>query len=415
MSLIRSEPKAGAVQRPSMVANARAGMALVVADAGWYTTRSLFAEVDRPGVSTLMLQCSDMVNARNAGIPPWEWFGGRAEATGPDRWSQRLVLPPGWMKRFPKFGMRPIKRAVDRWRRSLPEDLPLTLVMTYPHYRFLRDLIKPDVQVYLNLDDYALYWPEDAEEVKRLERLLVAEADLTACVSKFRTDQLRAEVPGAADRILHLPHGTPEHFLAAEATRAPGPLPSDLDHLPRPVLGYVGGMEDRLDWRLLKRVAEEFPEASVVLIGKEPIEGSGEWFEEARRCLAMPNVHAVGFRPQESLGEYVQGFDACLIPYRADHPFNRACCPTKIMDFMGSGRPIIATDLPECRLYPDLIDVATDADDFLGAVASLCFLHFDDGKQEARLELARDRSCRRMASRLLAAMDRPGESSGLGS
>lgn len=414
MSLLRSEPESRSARGPSRVVGPAEGRALVVADAGWYSTESLFAEVDRPGVSTLMLKCLDMVNARNAGIPPGEWFGGRAEQAGPNRWKRRLILPPGWMKRFPTLGMRPIKRAVDQWRRSLPDDLPLTLVMTYPHYRYLRDLIKPDVQVYLNLDDYALYWPAEAEEVNRLERQLVAEADLTACVSQFRADQLIAEVPGAADRILHLPHGTPGHFLAEGPSRRAGPLPDDLDHLPRPVLGYVGGLEDRVDWRLLTRVAEEFPGASVVLIGKEPGGRSGDWFDEARRCLAMPNVHAVGFRPQESLGAYVRGFDACLIPYRADHPFNRACCPTKIMDFMGSGRPIIATDLPECRLYSGLIDVTTDADDFLGAIASLCFLHFDDGKQEARLELARDRSCARMAGRLLEAIDRAGESGGLG-
>jgi len=40
-----------------------------------------------------------------------------------------------------------------------------------------------------------------------------------------------------------------------------------------------------------------------------------------------------------------------LIPYAQNDRFNRACSPTKIMDGLGSGRPIVATAIPECRLY----------------------------------------------------------------
>lgn len=395
------------VQSQSWLAESPASteeMALVVADAGWHTTANLFRAIDRPNVSSLLLQCCDVANARTKGIPVWRWWGSRPEPIGPKQWSQQLVLPPGWMKRYPKIGMKPIQRAIDRWRRSLPFDGPLALVMTYPHYRYLRDLVRPDVQVYLNLDDYALYWPGQADEVRALERQLVSEVDLTACVAQARAEYLRSVVPEAAARIRHVPHGTPEAFLSDEVTGKAGPAPSDLDDLPRPLLGYVGGLEDRVDWPLLIRVAEEFPEASIVLIGKEPRDGSGDWFESARRCLAMPNVHAVGFRPQERLGEYLRSFDACLIPYRVDHPFNQVCCPTKIMDFMGSGRPIVATNLPECRLYAGVIDVATDTDDFLGAIASLSFLQFDDGREWRRLELARTNSCRRVVGRLLDAL-----------
>ncbi|QDV33552.1 glycosyltransferase [Tautonia plasticadhaerens] len=398
MSLARSPiPTLGP---PAPDAGAR--LALAVTDAGWYTTGNLFRALDRPGVDSLLMHCCDFVNAWNAGRPPWRWFGRPLDRQGPRLWSGDLVLPPGWMKRFPGIGMRPIRRAIDRWRRLLPDDAPLALVMTYPHYRSLRDLVRPDVQVYLNLDDYGLYWPSRADDVDRLERRLVAEADLTACVSLARAEHLRAAVPDAADRVIHLPHGTPDAFLFdGEATGRPGPAPADLAHLPRPLLGYVGGLEERLDWHLLDRVAEEFPDASLVLIGRVPALDSGPWCDHARRCLGRPNVHAVGFRPQETLGAYIRAFDACLIPYRADHPFNRACCPTKLMDYMGSGRPIVSTDLPECRLHAGRIEVASDADDALGAIASLRFSHFDDGRERARIEHARANTCRAVADRLL--------------
>ncbi|RUL84900.1 glycosyltransferase [Tautonia sociabilis] len=379
-------------------------LSLVVADANWYSTENLFRELDRPGVHTLLLHCSDFANAYHAGGPIGRWWDRRPRRDGPGLWSRRLVLPPGWMKRYPRLGMRPIRRAIDRWRLRLGDDAPLALVMTYPYYRHLRDLLRPDVSIYLNLDDYTHYWPSRAAEVERLERRLVAEADLTACVAKVRADQLREQVPEASARIRHLPHGTPAVFLADSPSGEPAPAPADLAHLPRPLLGYVGGLEGRLDWPLLNRVAEQFPDASLVLVGRLPRSGRGRWLDDARRCLARPNVHAVGFRPQERLGCYIRSFDACLIPYDVTHPFNRCCCPTKIMDYMGSGRPIVSTDLPECRLYDGLIDVAADLDDFLGTLASLRFARFDDGRGRDRLALARANSCRAVSDRLLDAV-----------
>src|SRR5690606_7434353 len=113
------------------------------------------------------------------------------------------------------------------------------------------------------------------------------------------------------------------------------------------------------------------------------------------------NVHHLGWRPQSKLGRYIRSFDACLIPYRTDHPFNLACCPTKIMDYMGSGRPIISTSLPECQLYRELFDVLEDADAFLDTTAKLLRNQSDDGRAAARFAWARDHSCQRMAEQLL--------------
>ena len=42
--------------------------------------------------------------------------------------------------------------------------------MLYPHYLYLRDQLRPDVSIYYNVDDYALYWPRQAERIRELER-----------------------------------------------------------------------------------------------------------------------------------------------------------------------------------------------------------------------------------------------------
>lgn len=379
---------------------AEARLALAVADANWYTTENLFREVQRANVSTLLLKCFDYYNAWMRGIPPWAW--GRAlSQSGPRLWQRDLVLPSGWMKSFPTFGMRPIGRSIQAWWREHAQADRLALVMTYPHYLYLRDIVRPDYQIYFNIDDYTQYWPRWAQSVSLLEQQAVREADVTVCVSRLRAEELRAAVPEAAEKIRHLPHGSPTNMLAEHPWDHPAPPPADMAALPRPLLGYVGNLEDRVDWGLLDRLSAAFPHGSVVIVGKATPKQRGAWYTDCERFLSRPNVHALGWRPQEVIHEYNRSFDVCLIPYRTDHPFNRACSPTKIMDYMGTGRPIVSTALPECRLYDQLFHVAADDTEFIAAVREIITLGSDDGRAPQRFEWANRNTCQRVADRLL--------------
>ena len=376
-------------------------LALAVADASWFTTDNLFREVERENVSTLLLKCMDFFNALQKGRAPWRWKHPLTQV-GPELWRHELVMPSGWMKRFPKIGMRPIGRSIEQWRLGLKRDSSLALVMTYPHYLYLRDMVRPDRTIYYNIDDYTHYWPGHADRVSELERQAVRESDLTVCVSRLRAEELKLKVPEAALRIKHLPHGAPTSSLAEHPWRLPAPPPPDLAQLPRPILGYVGTMQGRIDWVLLEQTAKAFPHASIALIGKPP-SGSPQhgWRADYERCVKLPNVHLLGWRPQESITLYNEAFDICLIPYRVDNSFNRVCSPAKIMDYMVTGRPIVSTALPECLLYTDLFDVADTSEAFLAAIERTLRLGSNDGRADARFEWASAHTCRKTADQLL--------------
>lgn len=373
-------------------------MAIAVADANWFTTDHLFRELERPGVQTLLLNCADYYNVLRQGRPPWRWRT-QIVREASNLWRREHVLPSGWMKRFPRWGMRPITRSIEAWRGSVARNAELTLVFTYPHYLYLRDQVRPDRQVYFNIDDYSQYWPRFARQVDELERQAVREADLTVCVSKARADFLKKVVPEANDRIRHLPHGAPISILNEPAAFRPMEPPEEYRDAPRPILGYVGTLEDRVDWELLSELADDAPDATIVLIGKIPKLGRKPWQLVARECLAKPNVRAIGWRNQNAIGKYMRSFDVCLIPYRADHPFNQVCCPTKIMDYLATGRPIVSTPLPECALHDGLMAVPDDRPGFLRAVRSLRRQVDSDGP--ARVAFAQSHSCRNVADRFL--------------
>jgi glycosyltransferase involved in cell wall biosynthesis len=374
---------------------------LVVADASWTWTERLFAPLAAMGPRVLMIKACDWRNALHQRRPARDWLCPRRRVSSA-LWEQTVVLPPGWMKSYPTLGMRPVAWAVHRWRRELGGARPLVLAISYPHYLYLRDLVRPDALVYYNMDDYALYWQSRRQEIHQLERRAVREADLSIFCAKVRADELAAAVPEAAGRVVHLPHGAPASTISPKPQHGPAAPPDDLAALPRPLLGFVGSLGDRLDWTLLEHVAQEFPHGSVVLIGRAPDPAPrASWYREYERAVALPNVHRIGWRSQAEIGRYNSAFDVCLIPYRMDHPFNQAACPTKVMDYMATSRPVVTTALPECALYSHLFRVAETPAAFVGAVRDVVARGSDDGKAALRWEAARRATWERTSAVML--------------
>ncbi|WP_435015949.1 glycosyltransferase [Tundrisphaera sp. TA3] len=376
-----------------------ARMALAVADAGWFNTENQFREIPESRAETLLLHCADYRNAWRDGERPWSW-NKPAYRMSPGVWKKRMVLPTGWMKKYPKVGMKPIAREIRRWKAENAADLPLTLVMSYPYYLYLRDELRVDRLVYYNFDDYSQYWPKVASEVAEMERRAAREADITICVSRLRAELLREAVPEAADRIKHLPHGATRAWIPEEPLLVPAEPPADIAHIPSPRIGYVGTMEDRVDWTMLAKAAQENPQANFVLLGRIDPDNGAAWQAERRRCLAMPNIHAIGWRNQSLINSYIRSFDLGMIPYQVEHPFNIACCPTKIMDYIAAGRPFVATDVPECRLHRERFDVVT-RETFSSTISERLAGGCDDGKVALRHQWALSHTCRDEMLKLL--------------
>ena len=141
--------------------------------------------------------------------------------------------------------------------------------------------------------------------------------------------------------------------------------------------------------------------ASIVLVGRLDKARPASWKADRDRCLARPNVHLIPWQSQTAIHAFNRSFDVCLMPYHADHPFNRVCCPTKIMDYMATGRPVVSTALPECRLYDDLFDVAETPDEFVEAVGRIVAHGSDDGRAPARHARAEANTCRLVVERFL--------------
>ncbi len=265
-----------------------------------------------------------------------------------------LVLPlpysriAGWINRLL------LMRTVSRWMRATGFSRPIVWTfMPTPLARAVIAAIDPTLTIYYCIDDLPSSSPE-AGRIAASEQQLFREADLVFVTS----DRLRQRALGFAKEVHLFPFGVSLEVF--ERARDEGPaVPADLQALPRPVAGYVGGLHKWLDQDLLVTTATRNPEITFVLVGPPQVDVS--------RLEAVANIRLLGKKPHGELPGYVHGFDVGLVPYRITE-YTANVYPTKLNEYLIMGRPVVATDLAEVRRFNtehgSIVRVAGDPDSF---------------------------------------------------
>jgi len=145
-----------------------------------------------------------------------------------------------------------------------------------------------------------------------------------------------------------------DRFLYAGVNRTP---PDDIRWMARPLLGYHGSWHQAFDPALVTAALDAVAGARFLFVG--PTFGR-------ERALRRTHEAAVFIGPREHirLGRYVNAFDVCLIPYRLD-AHTAGVFPTKFFEYVATGLPIVATDLPDLRAYRDWAALARTPAEFV--------------------------------------------------
>ena len=165
--------------------------------------------------------------------------------------------------------------------------------------------------------------------------------------------------------------------------------------LPRPLLGYTGSIDDRLDYELIVRLADRFAGGSIVFVGA----ASPRLSAYARAMLSSrDNIHLLGVRPRMLLPSYVRYLDCALLPY-ADSEFTRYQSPMKVWDYMYAGVPIVGTGSVDLQRYgAPLVHYAEKADQAVDLAANA--IEFGDHGRDQRRRFALDNTWDMRAARL---------------
>ena len=150
-----------------------------------------------------------------------------------------------------------------------------------------------------------------------------------------------------------------EHYSTA---RQPLPDPADQAAIARPLLGYFGVIDERLDHQLIERIARERPSWSLVMLG--PIVKV-----DPRSLPRLPNIHYLGQKSYEELPSYLAGWQVALMPFALNEA-TRFISPTKTLEYLAGGKAVVSTairDVVSPYAERGLVQVA-EPDEFVAAI-----------------------------------------------
>jgi glycosyltransferase involved in cell wall biosynthesis len=257
---------------------------------------------------------------------------------------------------------------------SLPE-----LVQSVPHRASIYDCA----------DDYPVL-PQavvPSEVVSRLEGRLLDAVDRSYVVSSALLDH-RAR-PGR--KISVLPNGFDLTFFR-QLEQSGFAIPALLRSIPRPIVGYAGGLTARMDWELALALARRRRDWSFVFVGGDPRVSP----DELRR---QPNVFFHSSIPYpEALGA-ISCFDVGTIPVRTQR-FSRGNSFLKLLDYFAHGIP-----LPDTSRVADshhgLVRLADDADSWETQLAAAIEEPTESGLRAARRRYVEERTVERRVSHMI--------------
>jgi len=147
------------------------------------------------------------------------------------------------------------------------------------------------------------------------------------------------------------------HF--GNARKAETKLPGDIALLKKPILGYFGVVDERMDYELLVKLADANPEWSIAMVGPQI---------KVDSVPQRPNLHWLGQKNYIELPAYCKAFDVCMMPFALNEA-TEFINPTKALEYMATGKPIVSSAIADVVTnFGAVVSIAKSHEEFI----SLC-------------------------------------------
>lgn len=146
-----------------------------------------------------------------------------------------------------------------------------------------------------------------------------------------------------------------DYDLFSRKTSISQSIPLEKD---KKTIGYLGSVDERVDYALLEKLISTTPQYNYVFVGRV----TQSAYE--KRLSVFPNVHIVGSQPPTTLPAWVQQFDVCLIPFLKNE-LTAGIYPLKINEYLAAGKPVLTTRFSNLSDFESVVHIANDDNDFL--------------------------------------------------
>lgn len=137
--------------------------------------------------------------------------------------------------------------------------------------------------------------------------------------------------------------------------------------IPRPRIGYVGALNEKIDFDLLAAVAQARPDWQLVLVGALDLTAHPHKADALRHAEGETNVYWLGRVPVTQVPGAIASLDVCLLPYE-QNAWTANIDSLKLYEYLACGRPVVSTDVPAARAFQPLVRIAATPAAFIAAI-----------------------------------------------
>ncbi len=273
------------------------------------------------------------------------------------------VLPWHLNSLVRKFNFSSLQKDVSRAMKVLGIEKP-NLLFSNPVAYFYKDIISANSVSYLRLDFYEDFPGCDPKLVRACEPYLVRDCD-----HLFGTAQaLLYEDASLKNKCTYLPQGVDiEHFSKAS-------LESNINK----TLGFIGSIDNRINFELVEEVAELASDWNLEFIGV---------MSEFPDSLAKKNnIHVKSAIPYSDVPYVYNNWTAAWIPYKLNKVTERIN-PLKIREYAATGIPHHCTPMPEAKNVDLGTYISNDAHEIVAWLNNLLINEHNQQREERRTKV----------------------------
>jgi glycosyltransferase involved in cell wall biosynthesis len=166
---------------------------------------------------------------------------------------------------------------------------------------------------------------------------------------------------------------------------------------PKKQVGFIGSIDDRLDYELLEYVIQGMPDTEFIFIGRV-MDKKGESL-----LRKLDNVIFTGPKSLQELPNYVRHFSAGIIPF-AKTEFTKGIYPLKINEYLAAGVPVVTTNFSYLNDFEQVVSIAENKEAFKQMLANE-ISNDSLEKKLARQAVARENTWERRGEELSAIIE----------
>ncbi|RKD14304.1 glycosyl transferase family 1 [Pelobium manganitolerans] len=240
-------------------------------------------------------------------------------------------LPEGWLyRKLLHLNEKRIVKRIEGVKKAFGITDFIFINSFNIHYPNVGAMLSPTLNVYHCVDPLVSGY--DTKHGLISEAKLVAQSDVVICTSKKLYNLNKARHP----HVFFVPNAA-DFNLSQQSALASTPVYPQLLKFKKPIVGFLGSIEGRTDFKLLGEVCRANPDKNFVFIG--PIAQS-----YLHKLMALSNnVHHLPSVPYAQMPQVLKGFDVAIIPFEKNEA-SATIFPLKLFEYLGSGTPVVATD-----------------------------------------------------------------------